>query len=180
MPARFDRKFIVILSVSAVIAAVVIGAALAVLQPWGPARHLRRAEAAAAEGDWVRAWSFYGRAFGKEPGNIAYLDLTRDALLEIVPQTSTEAMERYQTLLALLDRATRVGSANPERWQAFLDEIADRAVYADELGGWTVLAEQAGLMKDSFSPGDPARAMAEEYAAFAMAQRGASLRSDER
>ena len=125
MPARFDRKFIVILSVSAVIAAVVIGAALAVLQPWGPARHLRRAEAAAAEGDWVRAWSFYGRAFGKEPGNIAYLDLTRDALLEIVPQTSTEAMERYQTLLALLDRATRVGSANPERWQAFLEGAHD-------------------------------------------------------
>lgn len=180
MPARFDRKFIVILAVSAVVAAVVIGIALAVLQPWGPARHLRRAEAAAAEGDWERAWSFYGRAFGKEPGNIAYLDLTRDALLKIVPETSTEAMERYQTLLALLDRATRVGSANPERWQIFLDAIADRAVCVDESGGWTFLAEQADLMADAFSPGDPARTMAQEYAAFAAAQREASLRSDER
>ena len=180
MPARFDRKFIVILAVSTVVAAVVIGIAVAVLQPWGPARHLRRAEAAAAEGDWVRAWSFYGRAFGKEPGNIAYLDLTRDALLKIVPGTSTEAMERYQTLLALLDRATRVGSANPERWQIFLDEIADRAVCVDEVGGWNFLAEQAELMADAFSPGDPARAIAQEYVAFASAQREASLRSDER
>lgn len=180
MAARFDRKFIVILAACTAIAAVVIGIALAVLQPWGPARHLRRAEAAAAEGDWVRAWSFYGRAFGKEPGNIAYLDLTRDALLKIVPQTSTEAMERYQTLLALLDRATRVGSANPERWQEFLDAIAERAVCVDEAGGWTFLAEQAELMADAFSPGDPARTLAEEFAVFATAQRDASLRSDER
>jgi tetratricopeptide (TPR) repeat protein len=180
MAARFDRKFIVILAACTAIAAVVIGIALAVLQPWGPARHLRRAEAAAASGDWVLAWTFYGRAFGKEPGNIAYLDLTRDALLRIVPQTATEAMERYQTLLALLDRATRVGSPSPERWQEFLDAIADRAVCLDEGGGWIFLAEQADLMTDAFAPGDPARATAEEFAAFSTAQRDASLRSDER
>lgn len=180
MAARFDRKFLLILGISGAIAAVVLGGALLVLQPWGPARHLRRAEAAAAAGDWEGAFAFYGRAFGKEPGNIGFLELTRESLLKIVPKTATEAQEKYQTLLALLDRRTRVGSPDPQRWQDFLDALAQRASCLDDVATWTALADQARIMKESFGSGDPARDLAEEYRLFATAQREASLRSDER
>jgi|GEM_PF-1406628 len=180
MAARFDRKFLLILGISGAIAAVVLGGALLVLQPWGPARHLRRAEAAAAAGDWEGAFAFYGRAFGKEPGNIGFLELTRESLLKIVPKTATEAQEKYQTLLALLDRRTRVGSPDPQRWQDFLDALAQRASCLDDVATWTALADQARIMKESFGSGDPARDLAEEYRLFATTQREASLRSDER
>jgi len=179
MAAKFDRKFILILSVSAIAAVVVLGVALAILQPWGPARHLRRAEAAAAEGEWRQAFAFYGRAFGKEPGNVSFLDLTRDALLRIVPETATEASERYQTLRSILDRGTRVGSADPERWRTYLEFIEEQAIALDDSGSWNALAEQAELMADSFGSGDPARDLAEEFRCFALAQRLDALRSDE-
>ncbi len=179
MAAKFDRKFILILGVSAVAAAAVLGVALAVLQPWGPARHLRRAEAAAAEGDWRQAFNFYGRAFGKEPGNLGFLDLTREALLRIVPETATEASERYQNLRAIMDRRTRVGSADPERWQEYLDFIEVQAIALDDPTSWNGLADQAELMAESFGTGDPAAALADEYRCFALAQRLDALRSDE-
>ncbi len=180
MAARLDRKFILIVSICTVVLLGVVGAALFILQPWGPARHIRRAEAAVAEGDWRRAFDFYGRAFGKDPGDLSLLELTRESLLKIEPATADEARERYQNLLAILDRRTRVGSPDPERWQEFLDAVLLRAVCVDERSGWAALAEQAGLMEDSFGSGDPAKALAEEYRLFAIAQREATLRSDER
>ena len=180
MAARLDRKFIVIVGAATLVAVVVIGAALAILQPWGAGRHLRRAEAAAAVGDWDRAFAFYGRAFGREPANLGYLELTRDALLRMVPETATEAMERYQNLLAIMERRTRVGGLDEGRWSEYLDFILERAAFTDDPGAWSFLGDQAVLMAQAFGPGDPGEAIALEYQVFAAAQRERALSAEER
>jgi tetratricopeptide (TPR) repeat protein len=180
MAARLDRRFIVIVGVATLVGVVAIGAALAILQPWGAGRHLRRAEAAAAAGDWDRAFTFYGRAFGREPGNLAYLELTRDAVLRIVPETASEAMERYQNLLAIMERRTRVGGVDEGRWVEYLDFVLERAAFTDDPAAWAFLADQAVLMAQAFGSGDPSETVAIEYEVFATSQRERALAAEER
>lgn len=180
MASRIDRKFVLTLGLLGLVGGAVLVAAVMVLQPWGPGRSLQRAEAAAAAGDWRRAFIYYGRAFGKDPGNAAYLESTRDALLRVVPETASEARERYGNLNAIMDRRTRVGTPDPKRWREHLEFIADRAVLTEDIGSWKLLGEAAALMAQSFPSGDPSELEALEMRMISSAESEAGLRADER
>lgn len=180
MASRIDRKFLLTLGIVATIGVAGVVVAVLVLQPWGPGRSLQRAEAAAAEGDWKRAFIYYGRAFGKDPGNPEFLELTLNALRNVVPETASEARERYGNLNAIMDRRTRVGRPDAQRWTEYLDFIADRAILTEDAAAWKLLDEAAALMAQSFPASDPAHRTALEYRMLAAAEGEGALRSDER
>ena len=95
MNNRLNTKFIVILS--SVLIVLCAGVALvAWVAISGNAERLaeigRKAEKA---GDYKEALARYGRSIGKDPMNLSYYDDYERALLQIVPESRTEARERY-------------------------------------------------------------------------------------
>ena len=183
MNNRLNTKFIVILS--SVLIVLCAGVALvAWVAISGNAERLaeigRKAE---KEGDYKEAIARYGRSIGKAPMNLSYYDDYERALLQIVPETRTEARERYnQQYLGLLSRRIGISQENPESRKKLIDAYRERAeVMApnNQNDIWNSVQQQSTQMIDDFKSDDGAVAYARPIRIDAMSRRKAILKSAE-
>lgn len=152
MATRINFKFIATL-IMAVIAAAGIIALLWYLQTRGDAaQHAELGDARFAEGEYRSAVQSYRRAVGREPANKEYLRKMEQALLQIRPETISEARERYQEWLSILRHDVNYDQANPDTHLRLIREIHSNARFMAGIGQtdqrtfWEQLESAAGDM----------------------------------
>ncbi|MAJ47426.1 MAG: hypothetical protein CBC35_09330 [Planctomycetes bacterium TMED75] len=164
MNNRLNTKFIVILSSALIILCAGVAVIAWVAISGDAERQAEIGRTAEKAGDFKEAVSRYGRSISKDPMNLKYYDDYERALLQIVPETRTEARERYsQQYLQLLSRRIGISQDNPDSWKRLIDAYRERALVIspeNQNDLWNAVQEQSTRMAENF-PNDPA---ALEYA----------------
>jgi len=168
MAARVNTKFVIGLSASLIGVCVAAVLLFVFVVQKTPEDHIRDGNAAAAEGDWDKAQSLYGRAVSKDRTNPEYLSVWFDALGKVIPERvqydnyyqeyraateqlariqrdDLEAQERY---LELLYNELRLLYGAPRQLVENLGEVADRRLAFFEASGregWQRLRRYEGL-----------------------------------
>lgn len=143
-------------------------------------RHIRAGEQFMAQGEYRKAADAFGRAVSKKEANLEYQKLYQGALLKIVPETATEATERYQQLMAVLASRARYSRDDQETWREYLSAIAAEARSSDAVGSWKLLSERADAMLRVARPESKCVPLGHLYRGFANARRADSLNESER
>ena len=112
MAMRIDKKFLIIIIGSVAVAAVVIGGLVFMKTRSDPLRHVRRGETYMMEGDFKNAHSSFLRAIGKDGFEPQFYDLAVDSLVQVTPETQTDADARYGTYMGILFKKSQIVPAN--------------------------------------------------------------------
>jgi tetratricopeptide (TPR) repeat protein len=183
MNNRLNTKFIVILSSVLIVLCAGVALVAWVAISGDAERHAEIGRTAEKAGDYKEAIARYGRSIGKDPMNLSYYDDYERALLQIVPETRTEARERYnQQYLGLLSRRIGISQENPESRKKLIDAYRERAeVMApnNQNDIWNSVQQQSTQMIDDFKSDDGAVAYARPIRIDAMSRRKAILKSAE-
>ena len=143
-------------------------------------RHIRAGDELVAAGNFSKAAEAYGRAVGKKPNNVAYLDKYKEALLLVVPDTESEARERYSQLIQVLATEAKVSRDDVARWRDFLAAAREQAEASDSTIAWKSLSDRCDEMQHIVRPGEICESMARLYRGYAGLRRVDSLNDTER
>ncbi|MBC23547.1 MAG: hypothetical protein CMJ32_06475 [Phycisphaerae bacterium] len=156
-------------------------AGLAYLKIKGNAeRNIAQGDALMDEGLYLKAFSAYGRAVSREKTNVDYIRKMEEALASIIPNTRSEAQERYLTFLAIQDTKTRAQPTNPELWIEMIEHLVDRAQITIEPAAWAPVSNAAKLMSESVYPDDEMYPYADFYLGFSQLSNWQILSPSER
>ena len=179
MATRLNTKFILILLAFVGCAVILVGGLAVYKWKNDPIRYLRKGDAFAEVGDWDQAFKNYGRAYGKNKGNLEYLDLTLDALKQIIPESHSEAVEKYKIYAGNMQLRTRIAPLDPEPWEDLLTLSLQQAIVSKSNVGWQRLSEQAGDMAETFGEDDPNWVYAVTMKCYAQTHRSSILTNEE-
>lgn len=140
MATKVNRKLLFVVVAGVTVAVVTVGGILVLQYRADATRHIRRGDAALAEGDAKAAVSYYGRAIGKKPNNTDYYTKFLGAVQKIVPATAEEARERYQQYMASLTKRAQAGRNDPQFWNPVFEEFRLQAAVTDAPANWQLLA----------------------------------------
>ena len=183
MNNRLNTKFIVILSSILIVLCAGVAVVAWIAISGDAERNAEKGRTAEKSGDYKEALSRYGRSIGKDPMNLSYYDDYERALLQIVPESRTEARDRYnQQYLGLLSRRIGVSQDNPDSRRRLIDAYRERAsVMAPENQNdlWNSVQKQADQMISDFKGDDDSIAYALPIRLDSMSRRTALLKSAE-
>ena len=140
MATQVNRKLLFVVVAGVTVAVGVVGGVLVLQYRADATRHIRRGDAALAEGDAKAAVSYYGRAIGKKPNNTEYYTKFLEAVRTIVPATAEEARERYQQYVSSMVKRAQAGRDVAEYWKPVFDEFRYQAAVTDAPANWQQLA----------------------------------------
>ena len=194
MKKKANRKLLIIIGSFVLIGAVAVGG-LAYLRISGaPERNARQGETALAEGDallaagqpkaanekYRSAVDRIGRSVHDVPNNLGYVDKMIGALGHIVPETGSEAAERYRQLLQLMERRTVAAKRDPKVWNDYIDSLREHGRVTQRPEVWGAMAEAATRMKERLDADSPGQEAAELAYAEAQSNRTGAQSEDER
>jgi len=140
MATQVNRKLLFFVLAATVVTVGTVGFVLVLQYRADATRHIRRGDAALAEGDAKAAVSYYGRAIGKKPNNTDYYAKYLEAMRAIVPPTAEEARERYQQYMSALVKRAQAGRDDLPLWEPVFEEFRYQAAVTDSPSNWLVLA----------------------------------------
>jgi acyl-CoA-binding protein len=180
MAQKLNKKLVFVVG-SLVLLLVLGGAVTLVLRyKYDAERHLRAGDQALAAGDFKKAADSYGRAVRKKPSNLDFLAKFRNAVLQITPETESEARERYQALISSLATESRVARDDPARLRAYMEAVREQSEAFDAVGTWKSFADRCDESMKSYPDGDPMALIAQLYRGYAGFRRIDSLNDSER
>lgn len=166
---RLNTKFVVVIAAFLAVAIGALGLVFVYKVMKDPRRNVEQGRELEKQGDFRGASKAYGRAVFKRRSNMEYMDLMRGATLKIVPETTDEARQQYETILSLLRQRARPNPADPEPWRELLAELTDRAHFLLMVPAWQSLYDAALDMQKSVPAGSEAERMALTSQGYAMA-----------
>lgn len=194
MANKLNKKFLAVISLFAVVALAVVGG-IAYLQVSGaPERNknlgdaaVAAAEAALASGNakeakkqFAEAMGRYGRAVSKRPNNIQYIDLMRNALERIVPDTGSEANELYQRWLSVLQQRVRAKPEDGDGRLALIGAVRERAELVGAPEAWKSVSNLCDDALAALPADEPSRKAIRRIRADAEIRRDSVLTPEER
>jgi tetratricopeptide (TPR) repeat protein len=157
MASRVNVKFVVLLSTALGLVFVGVAGALVYAKLRSGDRYARLAAEAAAKGDIETADNFYGRAVGKEPTNVVWLQAWRGVMLQKVPATQSAAQTDYGMLTAINRSLALAKRTDLQAHRDYLDMIYERLMNgASSREGWEFLIGEAEGALRYFEPETPA------------------------
>lgn len=167
MASRVNTRFLLILAVALMAGGGIVGGLWFLQMRADATRNVRAGDEFMAQGEFKKAWKYYGRAVDKQPANLEYVDMLHDALLRITPQTSGEAGELYTAHLGVLAHRVRYYPLDAEAHLTLLEELHR---FARSFGGqalWQRLADAADDMENRLPTTDGRREYARLYRGLA-------------
>ena len=129
MASKLNKKFIAILAGALLFACIGIAAIAFFILSGDADRAYQRGIAEEKQGNLVDALSYMGRAIGKDPANQSYYDDYGRILLQMVPESEAEAIERYQRqYIPLMEKRTSFFQNDSEAWKDLVGIYFDRAM----------------------------------------------------
>ncbi len=182
MASKLNRKFIFVVGGFSLAAILLLVAVILVNQLWlkNAERHIRSGDELMAQGKTREAYAMYGRAVGKKPDVVRYIEKMEDALGKITGDTPAQSVEDYHNFMALKRQHTRAQPGDPEQWKILIAALEDEAELYSRGDGWISIETVGKEMKDVMAPGSDGMKLAEETVLFARAQREQVLTSGER
>ncbi|MCE9619870.1 MAG: tetratricopeptide repeat protein [Planctomycetes bacterium] len=177
---KFNLKFFLLFSSVAVLVAILIGGFYYYQIVLGPERNFRNGNQYMESGNYDKAINYYGRSISKKPNNITYLNAMEAALLKLVPKTSSEASERYNSWVNVRMARTRAASADPKVWIDAMETLRDRCELYNSDVMWRDFSVAGELMSRSIPAEDPAQALAKFWKVLGLNARFATLTPEER
>jgi tetratricopeptide (TPR) repeat protein len=163
MATRINMKFVLI---AAVIFCTLVTLILGVW--WIQRRsnvtlHLERGDGFIQTGDYRRAKQSYRHAVAEDPGNIAYLRMMEEALLQITPITANEADELYMEYIQVLTHDASHHPSDAAAHLRLLEEQYNMARTVESSVVYGQVIEYAGQMWNGVALTDPDRIKAKFY-----------------
>lgn len=179
--ARVNKKLLIVVSIGAVLTVGVIGGVMALNWKGDPMRHIRNGDEAYALGDFRKAADFYDRAIGKRRSDQSFFVKYLDAASKVVPETPSEARERYLRYTGFMALQAQVARDDAALWETLLDELRLQGEVVDSPETWRGVADRIDSdMVSSLATDDPLLPLAVAYRGYAQAQRASSLAPEER
>ena len=151
MASKLNRKFIGILAGALLFACIGIAAIAFFMLAGGADRAYQRAISEEKQGNYDDALSYISRAIGKDPGNQSYYDDFGRILLQIVPESEAEAVERYQRqYIPLMEQRISFFQDDPVAWEDLVNIYLDRALVFQGPNFWEAVVQSANLMIEQF------------------------------
>ena len=109
MASKLNRKFIFVVGGFSLAAVLLLVAVILVNQLWlkNADRHIRAGDELMAQGKAREAYAMYGRAVGKKPDVVRYIEKMEEALSKVTADTPAQSVEDYRSLMALKRQHTR-------------------------------------------------------------------------
>jgi len=182
MASKLNRKFIFVVGGFSLAAVVLLVAVILVNQLWlkNADRHIRAGDELLAQGKAREAYAMYGRAVGKKPDVVRYIEKMEEALSKVTGDTPAQSVEDYRNFMALKRQHTRAQPGDPEQWKILTAALEDEAELYSRGDGWISIETVGKEMKDVMAPGSDGMKVAEETILYARAQREQVLTSGER
>ena len=182
MASKLNRKFIFVVGGFSLAAVLLLVAVILVNQLWlkNADRHIRAGDELMAQGKAREAYAMYGRAVGKKPDVVRYIEKMEEALSKVTADTPAQSVEDYRSLMALKRQHTRAQPGDPEQWKILIAALEDEAELYSRGDGWISIETVGKEMKEVMAPGSDGMKTAEEIVLFARAQREQVLTSGER
>lgn len=143
-------------------------------------RYVREGDTLSSKGDYKKAVETYGRAVSKKPNNIKYLEKYNEGLLKVVPETQSEATERYGQFVASLQNLARADRDNVDRWRKYLETVVEQCEAMPSVASWKSLSDRATDMLSIVRPEGVEAQVAKAYRGFAGVRRLDSLDEPQR
>lgn len=180
MAKRLNKKLLFIVSTCTVVTAGVVGFVAVNAYRADATRFVRAADAEMAAGEFRKAATLYGRAVGKQPNNIEYHGKFIEASRRIVPESATEARERYGQLVASLRRRAQLARNDEALWRAVFDEQRLQAEFFDSVLQWQNIYDSvAADILAALPPDDPIVAIGKAQRCYAQSRRILGLAPEE-
>ena len=182
MASKLNRKFIFVVGGFSLAAILLLVAVILVNQLWlkNADRHIRAGDELMAQGKAREAYAMYGRAVGKKPDVVRYIEKMEEALGKVTGDTPAQSVEDYRSFMALKRQHTRAQPGDPEQWKILIAALEDEAELYSRGDGWIPIETVGKEMKDVMAPGSDGMKVAEETVLYARAQREQVLTSGER
>jgi len=123
MPARTNKKFVIVLAVAVLGVFAVVAVVGAMALRGRPAGFVRKADALVAQGQYKEAAELYERAVGKDRTNREWLEKWRDALIKTTPESTVGYGDQYNFYRNILRQIALLDPANPEPTLVYMREL---------------------------------------------------------
>lgn len=171
MASKLNKKFIAILAGALLFACVGIAAIAFYIISGDANRAYQNAMDEEKQGNYDDALNYIGRAIGKDPSNQSYYDDYERILLQVVPETEAEAVERYQRqYIPLMEQRIGFFQGDSEAWSDLLQIYLDRANVFPLPVYWEAVMDASGRMLEEFPEEGPANRFARDTRLLAMSK----------
>jgi tetratricopeptide (TPR) repeat protein len=171
MASKLNKKFIAILAGALLFACVGIAAIAFFILSGDADRAYQRGIAEEKKGNLGDALSYVGRAIGKDPANQSYSDDYGRIILQMVPESETEAIERYQRqYIPLMEKRISFFQDDSEAWKDLVNLYFDRAMIFRTSSFWEAVVEASDRMLEQFPQEGAPNRFARDVRLFAMSK----------
>jgi predicted Zn-dependent protease len=179
--ARLNKKLLFVVTLGSALTVGVGGVVFYQMYRGDPMRHLRAGDTAFAAKDYRKAAESYGRAISKKQSDLSFYAKYLDAASRVVPESASEAQERYNLYIGTLARRAQISRGDAALWQVLLDELRLQGEIISTPDTWRVVAERIqSEMLSSLGSDDPLMPLGTAYFGYAQAQRADAMTADER
>ncbi|MBL9147662.1 MAG: tetratricopeptide repeat protein [Phycisphaerae bacterium] len=179
--ARLNKKLLFVVTLGSALTVGVGGVVFYQTYRGDPMRHLRAGDTAFAAGDFRKAADSYGRAISKRQSDLSFYAKYLDAASRVVPESASEAQERYNLYIGTLARRAQISRGDAALWQVLLDELRLQGEILSTSETWRVVADRIqNEMLSSLGETDPLVPLGAAYYGYAQAQRADAVTADER
>jgi tetratricopeptide (TPR) repeat protein len=170
MASRINVKFVIFLTIGiTLVSGMLVGAAYVVLTKSGD-EYIARAQAAEAEGDYVRAAEMYGRAVGHDRTNVEWLHMWFDALVQSTPETRPEYEKSYiEHYLGILHSLATLQDRDPAVQRRYLEAVKEHNWWLNpSTDAWEDLADLTSRALDRLDQEAPEAQALRRYRGLAI------------
>lgn len=178
MAARINTRFVLVLVITLGVGVAVIGGLYFVTVTRDTQRFIENGDRALAEKNFELAYEWYGKAVSKKPSVVEYLEKAEGALRQITPKTAIAAEERYNWLVAILERKSTVRASEPALHMPYLTELWNRSRLMQGPKDWVTLAQAGQAMYQRVAADNPQRNVGLMFKALANMQRTESAEKE--
>jgi len=171
MAGRVNTKFVIVLTVLLAVLGLGLAAFMVLQARRDPGRYIARAEKLMSEGDYKTAAAQFGRAYSYEDNNASRVKILlsrADALQQVEAQSTREARELMQSIIACWQTAVNLEPANVEASEHLLDHQYEQA---ESAGVYINLWNNLYLSADQLLKYDPDNQAAKRYRGIAQIRR---------
>ncbi len=152
---RVNKRLLFILIAGVAILAVGVIGVAEFAKRRNPERYVQMAEELKAQGDLRGAVRAYRSAVGRDRGNVEYMTLWRDTLLQVTAEDETQAGEDFETLTRVKLTLASLRPQDADLQLQWLEHLTEMATTVSSANQWTMVRDQAQTMLDNVSPEDP-------------------------
>ena len=127
MASKLNRKFIFVVGGFSLAAVLLLVAVILVNQLWlkNAERHVRAGDELMAQGKAREAYSMYGRAVGKKPDVVRYIEKMEEALSKVTADTPAQSVEDYRSMMDLKRQHKSELTVYPSQLNIIISAIED-------------------------------------------------------